>query len=273
MSNGTAKVIAACQGKGGTGKSVVCINLSAYLALHYGKRVLAIDLDAQGNLGIGLGVDVQTVQLTTFHLLSEPSARIEDYIVTARPNLDLIPNAINSKLENALDIMPGRDTLLKRKLKTVLDSYDYIILDTPPAMRVPTNNAIVAADEIIIVCDCGYFGMYGLSDLLAQIADIQAAHDNNGLVIRGLLNRYQKGELVPQDIMDQLREFFGGLMLQTVVHKNTSIERALSHRQPVIEYDKAAPAHFDFMKLTQELLDEHGQETTRRDQTTKHRRR
>src|SRR5690348_3085059 len=99
-----AKIIGCCNAKGGTGKTTVAINLAATLALHYGKRVLAIDMDSQGNLGIGFGLDPRQFELTTYHLLNDSNARVESYVQQVRPKIDLIPNAINTRLENALDV-------------------------------------------------------------------------------------------------------------------------------------------------------------------------
>jgi chromosome partitioning protein len=255
-----AKIIGCCNAKGGTGKTTVAINLAATLALHYGKRVLAIDMDSQGNLGIGFGLDPRQFELTTYHLLNDSNARVESYVQQVRPKIDLIPNAINTRLENALDVLPNRDSLLKRKLRLVRDQYDYIIIDTPPAMRTPTMNAIVVSDEIIVIVDCGYFALYGLTDLMTQIADAQMAHDKEELVIRGLLNFYNKGQVLDNEVRDQVANFFSSLMLTAVIHKNVRLAEATSHHQPVIEYDRTAPGHFDFLKLTKELLDEHGEE-------------
>lgn len=251
------KVISVCNAKGGTGKTTVSINLAATLALHYGKRVLGIDMDSQGNLGIGFGLDPRKVELTTYHLLSESTSTINKYIQNVRPNIDLIPNAINIRLENALDVSANRDSLLKRKLRLIRDQYDYVIIDTPPAMRTPTMNAIVVADEIVVVVDCGYFALYGLTDLMAQIADAQTAHDKEDLVIRGLLNFYNKGQVLDNDVKSEVSSFFGSLMFDGLIHKNVKLAEATSHHQPIIEYDRAAPGCFDFIKITKELLSNH----------------
>jgi chromosome partitioning protein len=268
-----AKIIAACNAKGGTGKTTVVINLAATLAIQHSKRVLAIDLDSQGNLGIGFGLDPRQIDLTTYHLLNAPKAHIEEYVQQVRPKIDLIPNAINTRLENAIDVLPNRDSLLKRKLRLVQDDYDYVIIDTPPAMRTPTMNAIVVADEILVIVDCGYFALYGLTDLMTQIADAQTAHDKENLVIRGLLNLYNKGQVLDNEIHDQVVNFFGPLMLSTVIHKNVRLAEATSHHQPIIEYDRTAHGTLDFLKLTKELLDEHQDDQDEAAQTRTHARR
>ncbi len=251
------RVIAACNAKGGTGKTTVAVNLAACLALQHGKRVLGIDLDAQGNFGIYFGLDPRQLQLTSYHLLTAETPDIRQYITEAAPNLHLIPNAISVDLETRLESSHNRDSLLRIRLRQIRNQYDYIIIDTPPAMRTATMNAIVAADEVIVVVDCGYFALYGLNDLLRQIARIQDAYEKKEIVIRGLLNMYNKGQNLDRDIKKEVFEFFGGLMIQTIIHKNVKLAEAASAHQPVVEYDRTAAGSFDFIKLSKELLSEY----------------
>jgi chromosome partitioning protein len=252
-----AKVISLCNAKGGTGKTTVSVNLASCLAIQHGKRVLGIDLDAQGNFGIALGLDPRQLEYTTFHLLTSESPRIQDYVVNIQENLSIIPNAISVELENRLESSHNRESLLKLRLKAIRNQYDYIVIDTPPAMRTPTMNAIVAADEIIVVVDCGYFALYGLVDLMKQIAKAQDAYEKEALIIRGLLNLYNKTQNLDRDVKKEVAEFFGPLMLQTVINKNVRLVEAASAHQPIILYDRTASGSFDFIKLSKELVDEH----------------
>lgn len=250
-------ILAACNAKGGTGKTTVSVNLAACLGLHFGKKVLCIDLDAQGNLGISFGLDPRKTEFTTYHLLTSENPNIKNYIVNVQPNIDLIPNAISVELESRLDSSHNRESLLKLRLKQIRQEYDYIIIDTPPAMRTPTMNAVVAADEILIVVDCGYYALYGLVDLMKQIARAQDAHEKHGLIIRGLLNLYNKNQNLDRDVKKEVFEFFGSLMVDTVINKNVKLGEASSAHQPIILYDRTASGSFDFIKLSKELLDEH----------------
>jgi chromosome partitioning protein len=152
--------------------------------------------------------------------------------------------------------------LLKKKLKPVRNKYDYIIVDTPPAMETPTMNAIIASDEVIVVVDCGYFAMYGLTDLMTEIAEAREAHDKTDLVIHGLLNMYSKNQIIDNQIKKEIFNFFGDLMLQTIIHKNVRLTEASANNQPIIEFDRAANGYFDFLKMTKELIGD-GQEESR----------
>lgn len=259
-----SRIIACCNAKGGTGKTTAAVNISACLALQHGKRVMGIDLDAQGDFGVALGIDPRQLQLTTYHLLTADSPNIREYIHEIGPNLHLIPNAISTDLETKLESSHNRESLLKMRLKAIRSQYDYIVIDTPPAMRTPTMNAIVAADEIIVVLDCGYFALYGLTDLLRQISRAQDAYEKYDLVIRGLLNLYNKSQNLDRDIRHEIEEQFGSLMLSSVIHKNVRLAEATSAHQPIIEYDRTSSGAFDYIRLTKELLNEYEPEEEKR---------
>jgi chromosome partitioning protein len=258
------KTIVLANAKGGTGKTTCAVNLSACLASRHGKRVLGIDLDPQGNFGISFGIDPRQITHTSYQLLTADSADPKEYIVPARQNLDLIPCAIAPELENRLEASHNRDSLLRLKLRLFKAQYDYIVIDTPPAMRTATMNAIVAADEIVVVVDAGFYALYGLTELMRQIAKVSEAYEKDDIVIRGLLNKFERGTTLSRDVKNEVTEFFGGLMIQTVIHKNVRLAEAPSASLPIIEYDSSAPGAFDFLKLTKELLAEYEPETQAR---------
>src|ERR687894_20270 len=258
------KTIVLANAKGGTGKTTVAVNLSACLSLHHGKRVLGIDLDPQGNFGISYGIDPRQLELTSYHLLTSESPKVRDYIMEVNPNLHLIPNAIAPDLENRREASHNRDSLLRLRLRQLRGQYDYVVIDTPPAMRTATMNAIVAADEIIVVVDCGFYALYGLTDLMRQIARVSDAYEKDQIVIRGLLNMFNRGQNLDRDVKKEVSDFFGGLMIQIIIHKNVKLSEAASASQSIIEFDSSAPGAFDFIKLSKELLAEYEPEEEKR---------
>lgn len=249
------KVIACCNAKGGTGKTTVSLNLAACLASHFHKRVLAVDLDPQGNFAVGMGIDPRKIQKTSFRLLTNENPSIKDYTINLRDNLDFIPNALETGMETQLSAKRNRERLLEIRLKPVLDRYDFIIIDTPPALETPTINAMVAADEIFIVIDCGYYALYGLTQLMDTIASVQRDFEKYDLVIRAVLNCFDQRQKIDQEIFREVEEFFESLLLKTIIHKNTKLTESASAGKPITEYNKTCSGYFDFMKLTKELID------------------
>jgi len=249
------KTIVLANAKGGTGKTTVALNLSAAFAAHFRKRVLAIDLDPQGNLAVGLGLDPRELQNTSFRLLMNDNPDPADYVVEARPNLHLIPNALEPAMEQQLAARRNRERLLELRLRPLQARYDYCFIDTPPALETATINAMVAADEVIIVLDAGYYALYGLSQLMETLAGVQQDFERHHLVVRALLNYFDRRQRIDRDAQAEVEKFFGSLMLETIVNKNVKLAEAASHGKAISEYDKASPGHFDFTKLAKELQD------------------
>lgn len=250
------KTIVLANAKGGTGKTTVALNLSAAFATHFRKRVLAIDLDPQGNLAVGLGLDPRELHPnTSFRLLMNDSPNPADFIVEARPGLDLIPNALEPAMEQQLAARRNRERLLELRLRSLGSRYDYCFIDTPPAIETATINAMVAADEVIIVLDAGYYALYGLNQLMETLAGVQQDFERQGLVVRALLNYFDRRQRIDRDAQAEVEKFFGSLMLETIVNKNVRLAEAASHGKTISEFDKGSPGHFDFMKLAKELFD------------------
>lgn len=256
------KTIVLANAKGGTGKTTVALNLSAAFALHFRKRVLAIDLDPQGNLAVGLGIDPRELQNTSFRMLMNDNPDPSDYIIAARPYLDLIPNSLEPAMEQQLAARRNRERLLEIRLRSLQAHYDYCFIDTPPALETATINAMVAADEVIIVIDCGYYALYGLSQLMETLAGVQQDFERHGLVVRAMLNFFDRRQRIDRDAQGEVEKFFGSLMLETIINKNVKLAEAASHGKAIFEYDKASPGYFDFMKLAKELFDIYGRRRT-----------
>ena len=159
-SHGPAVVISMCNQKGGVGKTTSTINLGAALA-EYGRKVLLVDLDPQGALSAGLGVPHYELAHTVHNLLIEPRVGIDDVLINTRvEGLDLIPSNIDlSAAEVALLNEVAREHALARGLASVIDRYDYIIIDCQPSLGLLTINALTAAHGVIIPLECEYFAL------------------------------------------------------------------------------------------------------------------
>jgi chromosome partitioning protein len=242
--------------KGGCGKTTVALNLAICFA-RAGYRTLAIDLDQQGNLSAGLGVDLNKLSLTAHRLIINEAPDIRRYLVEIRPQLHLLPNSIDIEADDLLEAKKvNRELLLRRQIKPILPDFDVILIDTPPAMRAATVNALVVADGVVIPIDSSSFALLGMNQLLKTIAAISETH-NPSLKILVLTTLFNRRQILDREIRRQVEEFFGsGLVLESVIHRYVGVAEATAMRKGVVESSETSAATFDFMKLFNELKKE-----------------
>src|SRR5262245_48303029 len=186
-----AYVLTITNAKGGCGKTTVALNLAVCFA-RAGYRTLAIDLDQQGNLSAGLGVDLNKLALTAHRLIINETLDIRRYLVEIRPQLHLLPNSIDIEADDLLEAKKvNRELLLRRQIRPILSKFDVILIDTPPAMRAATVNALVVTDSVIIPIDSSSLALLGMNQLLKTIAAISETH-NPALKILVLTTMYNR---------------------------------------------------------------------------------
>jgi chromosome partitioning protein len=227
--------------KGGCGKTTVALNL-------------AIDLDQQGNLSAGLGVDLNKLGFTAHRLLISEVSDIGRYLVEIRPQLKLLPNSIDIEADDLLEAKKlNRELLLRRQLKPILAEFDVVLIDTPPAMRAATVNALVVADSVIIPIESSSFALLGMNQLLKTIAAISETH-NPALKILALTTLFDRRQNLDRIIRQQVEHLFGrSLVLESVIHRHVGVAEAAAMRKGVVESSMTSSATFDFMKLFNEL--------------------
>src|SRR5437899_8010359 len=202
-----ARILTITNAKGGCGKTTVALNLAICFA-RAGYRTLAIDLDQQGNLSAGLGVDLNQLSSTAHRLLIK-APEIRRYFIEIRPQLKLLPNSIDIEADDLLEAKKvNRELLLRRQLKPILPEFDVVLIDTPPAMRAATINALVVADSVIIPIDSSSFALLGMNQLLKTIAAISETH-NPALQILVLTTMFNKRLNLDKIIRQQVEDFFG----------------------------------------------------------------
>ncbi len=249
----TAKVIAVTNQKGGVGKTTTSINVAASLA-RVGKRVLLIDLDPQGNGTVGSGVRKGEYEQSIYDVLVD-GMLIKEAVITVEAGFAVVPSDGDlAGAEVGLLNEIGRELRLKNALKKVLEDYDYIFIDCPPALNVLTINAMVAANSVIIPMQCEYFALEGLSSLVDTIKKIRDTL-NPDLQIEGLLRTmFDTRNSLAGEVSDQLEAHFGNKVYKTVIPRNIRLAEAPSYGQPVLLYDKSSKGALAYLALAAEMV-------------------
>ena len=249
-----AKVIAICNQKGGTGKTTTSINLAVDLALE-GRRVLLVDADPQGNATSGLGIDKNVIEKSLYDLLigDEDIAAITQK--TSTENLDLVASNIDLiGAEIELVDAAGREGRLKKAIASVLDNYDYIIIDCPPSLGLITLNALVAASCVIIPVQCEYYALEGLGQLTNTINLVRDSL-NPALEIEGvLLTMADYRTNLTQEVINETRSFFGGRVFETIIPRSIRLSEAPGFGKPIHFYDKNSIGAEKYAALAKEVL-------------------
>jgi len=253
-----SKIIAVANQKGGVGKTTTAINLSSALS-HFGRKVLLIDMDPQGNAGRGLGIDVTIQNNTTFEMLMG-SADIGSCLVkTAFDGLQLIPaNLRLASIEPSIQstgILNPFFLLREAVEKLPSGQFDYIILDCPPSLGILCLNALVASSSVIIPVQCEYFAMEAVASILATITKVQ--HDYNpGLFIEGfLLTMYDSRTNLGTEISSEVRGLFKENTFLTTVPRNQSIQESQGRQLPVTSFRPSAQGSLAYFSLAREVID------------------
>jgi len=248
------RVIAVANQKGGVGKTTSAINLAASLALAE-QRTLLIDCDPQGNATAGIGFRKDPARRTLYNalILGEPLEKI--ILKTQIDGLDLIPadkNLVGAEVE--LVSAKNREYQLKKVIEQIRESYDYIVMDCPPALGLLTLNALTAADSVLVPIQCEYLALEGVSELLDTLMRIRRTLNPN-LAIEGIvLTMYDERTILSKQVASDLRSFFGTQVFESVIPRNVRLAEAPSHGKPIHFYDIHSRGAEAYINLAKEVI-------------------
>ena len=234
------KIIAVSNQKGGVGKSTTVVNLGAALG-GKGKRVLVVDIDAQGNTTTGLGVRKRTIKNTVYEVLIGACRAGEAVVPTAYKGVSLISSA--QKLAGAdveLASVENRLSRLKMQLLTIKDMFDFILIDTPPSLSLITLNALVACNSVLIPIQCEFYSLEGLVQLSDTIKRIKDGY-NPAMYVEGILFTMYMGRYnLTSQVVAEVKKYFSKEVYTTVIPRNVALSEAPSHGKPIMYYDRSS---------------------------------
>ncbi len=248
------RIISVSNQKGGVGKTTTAVNLSASIVAA-GKRCLLIDCDPQGNATTGLGKDKNDLKSGLYDFLFGSETGEEAIVETKMQGLFLMGSTgdlIGAEVEMVME--DGREFLLKNKILSLKNRFDYIFLDCPPSLGFLTLNAITAADYVLVPLQCEYYALEGLGELLKTLKAVKKGLNPSLKVIGILLTMFDSRNNLSSQVEEEVRRHFKGTVFSTIIPRNVRLSEAPSYGQPIIIYDEKSKGAMSYLNLAEELI-------------------
>lgn len=248
-----ARIIAIANQKGGVGKTTTCVNLAASLAATK-RQVLLIDLDPQGNATMGSGISKNDVEHGTYSVLLGEYAVADAIMPAEQGGYSVLPaNQELSAAEVELLSREGREFHLRDAISSIVDQFDYVLIDCPPAINMLTVNALIAADSVLIPMQCEYYALEGLSALVDTIEQLRESA-NPRLEIHGILRTmFDPRNNLANEVSSQLQQHFGDRVYRTVIPRNVRLAEAPSFGCAALFHDKYSRGALAYLALAGEI--------------------
>ena len=249
------RIIAIANQKGGVGKTTTAINLSACLA-EKGQKVLAIDMDPQGNMSSGLGLDKDDIDKTIYDMIIG-EAEIEEVIQRGTiENLDILPSNVDlSAVEIELIDVENKEFVVKNSVQKIRDQYDFIIIDCPPSLSLLTINSMTTADSVLVPIQCEYYALEGLSQLIHTV-ELVKDRLNSGLEIEGVVfTMFDARTNLSLQVVENVKDNLQQNIYKTIIPRNIRLAEAPSYGTPINQYDPKSAGAESYMKLAEEVID------------------
>ena len=249
-----SKIVAIVNQKGGVGKTTTAVNLAAAVGAK-GKKVLLVDIDAQGNATSGFGINKKSIALSTYDILINKTSAKDVLVQTEFKNVWILPaNMDLAGAEVELVDMPKRESRLKLALAPLDEQFDYIFMDCPPSLGIITLNALAAADSLLVPIQCEYYALEGLSQLMSTVRVVKHKY-NERLELEGVLLTMYDGRLnLTGQVVEEVKKYFPKKVYTTAIPRNVRLSEAPSFGEPVRYYDPASKGALMYDQLAAEFL-------------------